>query len=252
MDLDLSRRVVPRLIVRDTVASTNSELAALAGSEELPPFTTLVTLNQTAGRARLDRTWVAPPGASLAISVLVPMPAADAGWVPLAAGIAMRRAVDGVLEDPRAWLKWPNDVLIDDRKVCGILAEVLPAGIVIGAGLNIGMTQEQLPVPTATSLAIAGVVTEDGLVDRALASYLTGLRGEVEVLARSGTRSLRDGVRAACSTLGRKVHVELPDGEDLVGRSSDIDDQGRLVVTTDEGRAVPVAAGDVTHVRTAD
>jgi BirA family biotin operon repressor/biotin-[acetyl-CoA-carboxylase] ligase len=251
MDLELSRRTVPRLIVRETSPSTNSELLALAAAESLPPFTTLVTLDQTAGRGRLDRSWVAPAGASLAISVLVPFPAEGAGWIPLVAGVAMRRAVDGVLEDPRAWLKWPNDVLVDGRKACGILAETAAAGIVVGAGLNVGMSAEQLPVATATSLAIAGVASEEGLVDRVLAAYLTALREGVETLIRSGADRVRADVRAACSTIGREVHVELPDGRNIVGRAVDIDDDGRLIVRADVGETVAVAAGDVTHVRTA-
>lgn len=251
MDLDVSSRTVPRLIVRDTSPSTNSELIALSAAEPLPAFTTLVTLDQTAGRGRLDRSWVAPAGASLAISVLVPQPAADAGWIPLVAGVAMRNAVNTVLEDARAWLKWPNDVLIDGRKVCGILAESSAAGIVVGAGLNIAMTEDQVPVATATSLVIAGVASQHGLMDRVLAAYLAALRAGVEELARSGPGPVRADVRAACSTIGREVHVELPGGRDLVGRAIDVDDQGRLVVRADTAETVAVAAGDVTHVRTA-
>src|SRR5690606_15146102 len=106
------------------------------------------------------------------------------GWIPLLAGLAMTRAVRALLAGgSRATadsvvLKWPNDVLIDGAKVSGILAELLPdgAGVVVGAGLNLSIPREELPVPTATSLTLAGVLEQAGLADAALAGYLGELR----------------------------------------------------------------------------
>lgn len=234
---------MPELLVVDSSPSTNTELLALATQRDLAPFTTLVTDHQTAGRGRLDRAWVAPRGASIAISVVVPGDLG--GWIPLAAGVAMTDAVRTVLGD-RVALKWPNDVLVDDRKVCGILAELLPDGrVVVGAGLNTRMSAAELPVPTATSLAIAGADPES--VDAVLAAYLTGLR---EHLGRHRAE-LRRRVRERCSTLGRPVRIDLPGGGVLLGSALDVDDAGRLEVDVPGRGVVAVAAGDVVHVRPA-
>jgi BirA family biotin operon repressor/biotin-[acetyl-CoA-carboxylase] ligase len=250
VDLQLSRRAVPLLVERESATSTNTDLAALAIEGDLPDYATVVTLDQTAGRGRLDRVWVAPRGAALAVSVLVPFPAEAGEWVPLAAGVAMADAVAGTVAPDRVRLKWPNDVLLDDRKLCGILAELTESGVIVGAGVNLATTAEQLPVPTATSLAIAGVVVDPATVDALLARYLRALRDEIERLRRDGPAALRARVRALCSTLDREVRVELPDGREALGRAVDIDESGRLIVRTAEGERA-FSVGDVTHVRAA-
>jgi BirA family biotin operon repressor/biotin-[acetyl-CoA-carboxylase] ligase len=174
--------------------------------------------------------------------------------MPLLAGLAMARAVASVVPQAAVELKWPNDVLIGGRKVSGLLCEVVPGGlgVVIGAGLNVTMTQEQLPVPTATSLAIEGV-TPGAIHDRALSAYLSELRRALIEFARAGFNpeaGLRATVAAACSTIGRSVRVQLPGGTELFGAAVDIDPSGRLVVRELAGSALtPVAAGDVTHLR---
>lgn len=260
MHLPRSTRVVPDLTVLDEVGSTNAELVARATAGALPDFTVVATTNQTAGRGRLGRTWVAPPGTTIAVSVLLApqgAPLERLGWVPLLAGLAMCRAVRGLLPDasddagPVVGLKWPNDVLVEGRKVSGILAEVVPgaAGVVIGAGLNLTMTAEQLPVPTATSLTLVGAEPDD-LVDRALAAYLGELRellSEFEATGFDAASGLRAAVLEACTTIGSLVRVERPAG-DVHGRAVDIDTDGRLVLETDSG-TVAMSAGDVTHLR---
>jgi BirA family biotin operon repressor/biotin-[acetyl-CoA-carboxylase] ligase len=256
MHLPASQALVPRLLVRATSPSTNAELAALAREQQLPSFTTLVTDDQTAGRGRLDRSWVAPAGSALAISVLVAPRLADGplamerfGWLPIAAGVAMTETVAAVLPAASTGFKWPNDVLIGGRKVCGVLAELLPTrhAVVIGAGLNLAMTDQQLPVPTATSIAVEG---GDPDPDTALAGYLDRLQRHVTAfLAHNGdaeASGLAGRARELCTTLGREVRVELPDGRVLEGVASALDADGRLVVD-----GVAVAAGDVTHARLA-
>lgn len=232
----LSRAVLPGLVVLDTAGSTNAELAERAGE-----WTAVVTLDQTAGRGRMGRTWSAPPGTALAVSVLLSAPPARLRLLPLIAGLAMTRAVRALVPDPDAVsLKWPNDVLVGDRKVSGLLAEVIGGDdVVMGAGLNLTMTREQLPVPTATSLVLAGADPGD-LADRALAQYLTQLtvaQAEPDPVAAAS---------AVCSTLGREVAVELPDGTTLRGRAQRLDADGALVI---EGVPGPLSAGDVHHVR---
>jgi BirA family biotin operon repressor/biotin-[acetyl-CoA-carboxylase] ligase len=266
MTLPASARTVPLLIELDAIASTNTELIARAAVEQLPPFTTIVTADQTGGRGRLDRVWVAPRGSSLAISVLIrtrrgaegggrdlTLEPSALGWLPLLAGLAMSTAVAELVTRP-VGLKWPNDVLIGERKVCGILAELTAGGdVVIGSGLNTTMTAEQLPVPTATSLLLEGA-DRDELEDRAVSGYLRMLQELVgDFLAADGdarSSGVHRRVSEACTSLGRRVRVELPGGAALLGSAVELDASGRLLVRDDStGRVVAVAAGDVTHLR---
>jgi BirA family biotin operon repressor/biotin-[acetyl-CoA-carboxylase] ligase len=277
MDFPLADAVTERLTVLPEAGSTNDVLRSMAAASDLPDFTVVATLNQTAGRGRLDRVWVAPPGQALAVSVLLRpvLPGGGAvaldrfGWIPLLAGLAMTRAVRGLLGDrgageganPAVVLKWPNDVLIDGAKVSGLLAELLPggAGVVVGAGLNLSIPREALPVPTATSLTLAGVPDAVGaaggsLADRALAGYLGELgslwAGFLAAGADAAAGGIRGAVMEACGTLGRPVRVALPDGTELLGEAVDLDAEGRLRLrTAPDAALLTVAAGDITHLR---
>jgi BirA family biotin operon repressor/biotin-[acetyl-CoA-carboxylase] ligase len=260
MDYPASRELVPELTVRASTPSTNAELAERARSGGLASFTTVVTTDQTAGRGRLGRTWEAPAGSALAVSVFVvprtasgPLALDRFGWLPIAAGVAMTDTVAEVLPEASTGFKWPNDVLVNGRKVSGVLAELLPeqGGVVIGAGVNLAMSVEQLPVDTATSLAIEG--GEGFSSDTVLAGYLSHLRGLVEGYLAADGDAERSGLaglaRSRCITLGRAVRVELPDGAEIEGIATALDGDGRLVVRRADGRDETVAAGDVTHAR---
>lgn len=254
MQLPLSHAIAPHLDVVPRVGSTNAELVARAS--DAPHFSVIVTTDQTAGRGRLGRVWVAPPGKTLAVSVLLTpgeVPLDRLGWIPLLAGLAMTRAVATLVPAHRASLKWPNDVHIDGLKVSGVLTEYVADAhaIVVGAGLNLTMTVDELPTPTSTSLTLNGATDDDGLLDAALSAYLHELQhlyAEFEGSGFDAAAGLRDEVVRACSTLGRRVRVELPGGDDLYGPAEDIDDAGRLLVR-DTGVVHAVAAGDVTHLR---
>jgi BirA family biotin operon repressor/biotin-[acetyl-CoA-carboxylase] ligase len=249
MDYPLSRSVVPALHVLDASPSTNSELLALAADPTVPSFTAVLTLDQTAGRGRLDRSWVAPAGTGLALSVLVrgALTHPLASWLPLLAGLTLAEALDEVAPG-RVQVKWPNDLLLDDRKVCGILVEVAPGGdAVVGSGLNLAQTAEQLPVATATSLALAGVPVTPEQLDTLVAGYLSRLRDEIET--PGPVSRLRERVVARCATIGRAVDVLLADGSTLAGTATGIDAAGRLEVRAVNGETVTVAVGDVTHAR---
>lgn len=249
-----------RLDVLARTGSTNADLLAAVAEQPdaYPHLSVLVTDDQRAGRGRLDRTWTAPAGAALAISVLVRVPGIPAdqrGWVSLIAGTAMTLAIRGQFAPghpgagSRVALKWPNDVLIDGAKVCGILSQTVPGdpdAIVIGAGVNTLMTPEQLPVPTAMSLAIAGAEVHP---DRLLADYVTDLERMLTAAASADQfAGVRDEVRRVCATLRRQVRVMLPDDRILEGSATRLDDAGRLVVAAGS-ESVSVAAGDVIHVR---
>ena len=252
MDFPRAQRIVPRLEVVAHTGSTNADLRARADEEQgWPHLATLVTRDQTAGRGRLDRTWVAPEGAALAISVLLralPVDAAARGWIPLVAGIAMCDAVSAQLPEHDVSVKWPNDVLVDGRKICGILAEATTDAVVVGAGVNTAMTTQELPVPTATSFAALAAVADEDLL---LASYLEALAGHLAALDAIGdavTSGVHAAVTARCATLGKTVRVSMPAGRTLEGVATAIDAEGRLLVLAD-GREQAISAGDVVHVR---
>ncbi|CNF08636.1 biotin--acetyl-CoA-carboxylase ligase [Mycobacterium tuberculosis] len=252
--------------VVDETGSTNADLAARA-KEGAPEGTVLATELQTAGRGRQGRTWTAPRRSGLAFSMLLrPMvPVQRLGWASLLTGVAVATAVrrmtawsqtaDRFLGDAAdvavdARLKWPNDVLVGDRKLAGILVEKVDDGIVIGVGLNVGLRAEELPVPTATSLAIEGAPLSDRapLLRAILREFETWYREWTALDGDPETSGLRTAYRDLCATLGREVRVEMPGGRRLAGTARDVDGTGRLVVEGASGESA-ISAGDVVHVR---
>jgi BirA family transcriptional regulator, biotin operon repressor / biotin---[acetyl-CoA-carboxylase] ligase len=233
-----------RVEVLDETGSTNAVAAerCLAGA---PAGLVVVAERQTAGRGRLDRTWVSPPRAGLTFSVLLrpDLPAAQWPWLPLWTGLAVATALRSHAEVD-AVLKWPNDVLVGGdgsrppRKVCGVLAEVpAPGAVVLGVGLNVTTRADELPHDGATSLQLAGAATTDR--DTLLRAALRALGGVLAepVAARADYRRL-------CATLGALVRVELPDGSTAEGLAEAVDDGGRLLVA-----GAAYGAGDVVHLR---
>lgn len=254
MDLPLTAAVASHLEVLTDAGSTNAILSERAReSHSTAHLSVLLTDNQTAGRGRLGRSWTAAPGASLAVSVLLrrlPSTGDARGWIPLAAGVAMADAIAEQLPDHDVSVKWPNDVLVDGRKICGILAQATEDAVVVGTGVNTAMTAAELPVPTATSFAVLGVEAD---ADRLLASYLRALDRLVAELAGAGdavSSGLHGSVSARCATIGLDVSVSLPGDFVLVGRATGLDADGRLMVLAN-GVETPVSAGDVVHVRPA-
>lgn len=253
-DFARARATASRLEVLAQTGSTNADLRERSDDvEHWPHLSALITRNQTAGRGRLDRTWLAPDGASLAISILLralPTDPAARGWIPLAAGAAMAEAVAAQLPGHEVAVKWPNDVLVDGRKICGILAEATTDAVIVGSGVNTAMTAEQLPVPTATSFAALGVEVDEDLL---VADYLRALDGHISALAAADdavASGLHGAVTARCTTLGLAVRVSLPGDQTLEGVATALDAEGRLVVSAD-GAVRAVSAGDVVHVRPA-
>ena len=233
--------------------STNA-LVAQRAAGGAPEGLVVVAEHQTAGRGRLDRSWETPARAALTFSVLLrpDVPPAAWPWLPLLAGLAVDTALRGA--GVPADLKWPNDVLVAGRKVAGILVERIEAeggpAAVVGIGVNVSMTAEELPVPTATSLTVEGFA-----VDRTdlLRGILAALREHGEAWRDvDGQEWLRETYAARCVTAhGQRVSVLLPSGDTLVGEGLGIADTGALRVHV-EGEVVEVNAGDVVHVRPAD
>jgi BirA family biotin operon repressor/biotin-[acetyl-CoA-carboxylase] ligase len=228
-----------RVEVVEETASTNADLLA---DDRAPDRTVLVAENQIAGRGRFERAWTSPPRAGLTFSVLLRPELATPfwGWLPLLAGVALHEAVDEVTGLTTS-LKWPNDLLVaDGRKLAGILAQAAGDVVVVGIGLNVDTTAEELPVPTATSLALAGARDLDRTA--LLVAILTRLDARVAQWTDCHGE-------AACSTIGRPVRITTQrDGAVVVGTAMDVDDTGRLVVQAEDG-VVAISAGDVEHVR---
>jgi BirA family biotin operon repressor/biotin-[acetyl-CoA-carboxylase] ligase len=252
-------RVFTSLRVLASTGSTNADLLAAARSGAAAGAV-LIAEEQTAGRGRLDRSWQSQPGAALTFSVLLrpsEVPPPRRSWLPLLTGVAMASALQDAA-GLQVSLKWPNDVLASadppggSGKLAGILAEQAGDAIVVGVGLNVSATQDELPTPSATSLWLQGA---PGLDRQAI--LVAALR-ELEhwYLRWCDTSPPGDadasGLRAeylqCCATVGQDVRVALPAGSVLAGRAVDVDSAGCLLVSSD-GTVRAVSAGDVVHVR---
>lgn len=248
----------PDPVIVASTGSTNEDVTALAlgGAVE---GTCVVADEQTAGRGRLDRTWVSPPGSGLWASVLVrpgDVPGDRLTWLPLVAGVAVSDALREA-SSVRAELKWPNDLVAiaaacggseGPRKLGGILSALVPGAkgqdpaVTLGIGINVNMGGMDLPVKRATS-----VLLEGGSLDRSalLAELLVALDTRLGQW-RNGEGLVERDYRARCATIGRLVDVELPGGAKVSGVVSGIDDDGHLLVTDGES-TTRVTAGDVIH-----
>lgn len=241
--------LLPTVEVVAATGSTNADLAARARAGG-PPGLVRIAAEQTAGRGRLDRTWVSPPGASVSLSLLVrPEPLfTQWGWLSLLAGMAVAGAVaEFAPSDASVRLKWPNDVLIRSRKVCGILSERIEradgALAVVGLGINLSLAADDLPVPTATSLAMEGIVAPVDQLVAAVLNRFAVLYGEW-----SERGALRAEYTAVCASIGAPLSIQVDEGHRVTGVGDGVDEYGRLLVRTDAGvRAF--AVGDVVHAR---
>ena len=233
--------------------STNRYLLdeARAGA---PEGLVAVADHQTAGRGRLGRTWTAPPGASLLTSILL-RPELDAlHLVTVAVALAAADACRS-LSAVEPGLKWPNDLVVDDRKLAGVLAEadLGPAAgpsVVVGIGINVnwpdGPPPELVGIATALNLCGGRPVERPAL----LVEMLHGLEDRYSGLDRlEGRQVVASEYRRRCVTIGRRVRVELSD-ETFVGEAVDVSDEGHLLVSTDACLR-RVSAGDVVHLRPA-
>lgn len=235
--------------------STNASVVERARAGESPGLV-VVAEHQTSGRGRLDRAWVTPPRAALTFSVLLApdkVPTRRWPWLPLLVGIAVSEAVRRVT-GVETGLKWPNDVLVGDQKLAGILVERVErdhgdAVAVVGVGINVSTTREELPVPNATSLALQGAVMLDRTVLlREALRALEALYVQWQAELGDPDAGLLESYVRRCTTLGREVEVHVPTGEIVHGVATAIDADGRLRVSTASGSRA-LGAGDVVHVR---
>ena len=230
-----------------STGSTNKDLASEA-RDGATQGRVLLASEQTQGRGRLDRSWVSPAGKSLAISVILePTPDFSRwGWLSLLAGLAVHEAV--AKHAPHLTgleLKWPNDVLISGKKICGILSERVEhaAGprAIVGIGLNLTLQHFELPTTSATSLSLQGIDVE---ASRLAADILNAFERHYQAWQAQG--SLRETYEARCASVGAQLEIVLGPGDSVRGTGAGVDDLGHLRVTTAAGERTFVV-GDVIH-----
>lgn len=261
----LSEPALNRALVRDPVAlwhglrvltstgSTNADVAAAARSGH-PEGLVVVAESQEQGRGRLDRSWVSPPRAGLTFSMLF-RPSVDPARLPLLTLLVASATAYAVIDrtDVVVRVKWPNDLVVEDRKLAGLLAEVVGDAVVVGIGLNVSTSRDELPRDDATSLALErGRGPEP--VDRGplLLAVLRAVGAAYRTwVAADGSADLVLGpYRALSATIGRPVRAELPDGRVIEGTAVDVGAGGQLVIDNSDARH-EVTAADVLHLRPA-
>lgn len=236
-----------RLEYQEQTDSTNTDLVKLAQSGAAA-WTVALTEYQSAGRGRMGRSFTAPPRSQLPMSVLIRPPheaVSRLGTMPLATGLALIDAIGS----PKIKLKWPNDLVIDGRKLCGILAEAVSLGaepaVVIGMGLNTSLQQDELPVPHASSLLLEDIPFER---NELAVKILKAVYRRLNQWQNNDPQLLND-YRAVSATIGEDVRVVLPDNTELLGVAESVGDDGRIEVRDDHGVLHQLTAGDVTHLR---
>ena len=219
----------------EETTSTQSDLV-----QQFKPGKVLVAEYQSAGRGRLDRKFIVPPRKGITFSFCVEA-TNDFGWIPLLTGLAVAQGINDYLDSDLVKIKWPNDLLIYEKKLGGILSEKVATGAVVGVGVNIFQTQTELPIFDATSLI--NVVTNK-VIDRSeLLSRILDRIGEV--LADLG--KFKNEYREVCSTIGKFVRVTLPTGEVIEDLAIGISTDGGLLLKSRE-----ITVGDTVHLRNID
>jgi len=260
-----SKTLNQSLFVFEELTSTNTFALELA-KKPISQGTVVLADSQTAGRGRLQRSWFSPKGANIYGSLIFSFnsPMQTIGWVPLMAGIAIAQAIEDHVEIGIT-LKWPNDILIDERKVGGILCESFKRNstetcVVIGFGINVNLSESAFPKDLellATSLQIQSQHPLDRHL--LLKSIITTLEKGWDALISQGPQACQLAYSSRCSTLGKQVQVQLPDGSELEGIAQSIGEQGQLQIISSpsdakeqSARIQDVHAGDIRHIRKLD
>ena len=232
-----------RVSVVEVTGSTQDDLFELASNESAIPKTILASEYQTTGRGRLDRTFTAAPMSALTFSLYIEPKIEREEWsfLTLLAGLSVHEALASLDPQTMVGVKWPNDLLIGEKKCGGIIAQATKKGVVLGIGINVAMAAEELPVENATSLALEGFTHLDR--NEILAAIINHFEINVEMWEHD--KSFLVEYRSASVTIGKDVEVTLPGGEIIRSKAVDISNAGALLL--EDGREVTV--GDVVHLR---
>jgi len=249
----LVRSLVPAVLSdlewHQEVSSTNV-MAGEAARRGAPEVHAVLADRQTAGRGRLGRSWQAPGGTSLLLSLLVrpEVPAPRLSLLPLLAGVALAEAVEPFCSGATVGLKWPNDLLVGGRKAAGILGEGLGGAVVIGIGCNVDWRAVERHPELAGATSLAEAV--GGTVDRwRVLAALVGVFGNRYRAWKAEPGAFLDDYQARSATLGRQVRITRHSAPAVEGLACAIGPDGSLVVRTPDGATVRCSAGDVEHLR---
>ena len=260
-------RLGRRIELFDCLPSTNREAAQFAQAE-VEHGTVVVADSQTAGRGRLSRTWFSPPGANLYCSIILRVMRPPErltewlSWLPLISALAAAEAIEQV-SSIHVSVKWPNDLLISERKVGGILCESGTGSRsdpfqIIGIGINVNVDHEDWPadlLDSATSIWQERKIVVDR--NRLLAQLLIELEQCVDELAIHGTDRIALAYSQRCSTIGHTIQATLATGAVLIGLAEGVGQDGSLRVrpqAAQPGSGTPevvhLRVADIIHVRT--
>ena len=227
----------------EVTGSTQDDLFQLASNKTLPPKSILLTEYQSAGRGRLDRKFIAPAGSALTFSLYVEPKVEKIYWpfLSLVTGVSIKEALNHLDSSLSLKLKWPNDLMINEKKCGGIITQATDKGVIIGIGINVDMKESELPVEHATSLEI----TRFSVLDRNLiaASIVNHLEINFQMWELGDT--FLNQYSEASSTIGSTVEITTPDGEKIQAKATAISESGALIL--EDGREITV--GDVIHLR---
>ncbi|MEY4991130.1 MAG: hypothetical protein RIS08_1356 [Actinomycetota bacterium] len=240
-----SSQAVPKLEFFESVDSTNLMLER-ADRAALPELTAFVAASQTAGQGRLGRTWVSEPRSSISLSLLLrPTDSSRKGWLTLMMAASVRATVERFAPQGMPLIKWPNDVLVAERKISGILARAIESEVILGVGLNLKF-QQGAP-ETAIALEELGC---EASFDDVLFELLTQFRARYAKFqsdAKWAVTDLASEFRANSATLGSSVIAMLPGGSQIQGLAIDIDSEGNLLIESDSIHTI--SAADIIHLR---
>jgi len=230
-----------RVSVVDLTASTQDDLANKVTAGGGRSGDVIIANYQSAGRGRLDRSFLAPPSTALLFSIYLHPERSrdDWGFIPLLAGFSLADTLRKI--GAKVSIKWPNDLLIGEKKVGGIISTAVGQGVIIGIGINVSTTIDELPVDTATSLAIAGVTK----LDRNFLLPLLLNAFEKDFTAWDQGENFLEKYSELSATRGREVTIVGPSESRIQSRALSFDESGRLHLT--DGQIVTV--GDVIHLR---
>lgn len=232
-----------RVSVVDITGSTQDDLMQLVSSNQALAKSVIASEYQSAGRGRLDRSFDAASMSALTFSMYIEPKVDKAEWsfLTLLAALSVREALASLDDSSHVAVKWPNDLMIGEKKCAGIIAQATTKGVIIGIGINVGMNESELPVPTATSLAIANFqVLDRNIILGAILNHF-----EVNLQIWELGKSFIAEYKEASSTIGADVEVLLPSGVSIKSKAIGVSDAGELILESGE----VVTVGDVIHLR---
>jgi BirA family biotin operon repressor/biotin-[acetyl-CoA-carboxylase] ligase len=232
-----------RVSVVDITGSTQDDLMQLVSSNQAIAKSVIASEYQSAGRGRLDRSFDAASMSALTFSMYIEPKVDKAEWsfLTLLAALSVREALASLDDSSHVAVKWPNDLMIGEKKCAGIIAQATTKGVIIGIGINVGMNESELPVPTATSLAIANFqVLDRNIILGAILNHF-----EVNLQIWELGKSFIAEYKEASSTIGADVEVLLPSGDSIKSKAIGVSDAGELILESGE----VVTVGDVIHLR---